>query len=151
VCLVNSCCRVFCCDPVWCVGYFNRAVYIFCKMWPFTVSSSVQVGGSFNWTVTKCHDTPCRIVLLANTSFYGSCVLMSKRLPCWRVIYLSWFVTSRCICKESTKIVAMWLTVWCRYRMFSFADPTGKRTAWVSLRNCLYMLPLGLFAYNCKY
>ncbi|ONL94100.1 Protoheme IX farnesyltransferase mitochondrial [Zea mays] len=34
------------------------------------------------------------------------------------------------------------------YRMFSFADPTGKRTAWVSLRNCLYMLPLGLFAYN---
>ncbi|KQK08191.1 hypothetical protein BRADI_2g40170v3 [Brachypodium distachyon] len=36
------------------------------------------------------------------------------------------------------------------YRMLSFADPTGKRTAWVSLRNCLYMLPLGLFAYNCK-
>lgn len=35
------------------------------------------------------------------------------------------------------------------YRMLSFADPTGKRTAWVSLRNCLYMLPLGLFAYNC--
>ncbi|KAL5221882.1 hypothetical protein ABZP36_026595 [Zizania latifolia] len=34
------------------------------------------------------------------------------------------------------------------YRMFSFADPTGKRTAWVSLRNCLYMLPLGYFAYN---
>uniref|UniRef100_A0A0E0FMJ6 Heme O synthase n=2 Tax=Oryza TaxID=4527 RepID=A0A0E0FMJ6_ORYNI len=34
------------------------------------------------------------------------------------------------------------------YRMFSFADPTGKRTAWVSLRNCLYMLPLGFFAYN---
>ncbi|KAL6607983.1 hypothetical protein ACP70R_041046 [Stipagrostis hirtigluma subsp. patula] len=34
------------------------------------------------------------------------------------------------------------------YRMFSFADPTGKRTAWASLRNCLYMLPLGLFAYN---
>ncbi|KAJ1284377.1 hypothetical protein BS78_03G199200 [Paspalum vaginatum] len=34
------------------------------------------------------------------------------------------------------------------YRMFSFADPTGKRTAWVSFRNCLYMLPLGLFAYN---
>nr|ACF87286.1 unknown [Zea mays] len=34
------------------------------------------------------------------------------------------------------------------YRMFSFADPTGRRTAWVSLRNCLYMLPLGLFAYN---
>ncbi|XBJ14098.1 hypothetical protein VPH35_006187 [Triticum aestivum] len=24
----------------------------------------------------------------------------------------------------------------------------GKRTAWVSLRNCLYMLPLGLLAYN---
>ncbi|GJN12926.1 hypothetical protein PR202_ga31253 [Eleusine coracana subsp. coracana] len=35
-----------------------------------------------------------------------------------------------------------------QYRMFSFADPTGKRTAWVSLRNCLYMLPLGFFAYN---
>ncbi|CAM0906580.1 unnamed protein product [Alopecurus aequalis] len=34
------------------------------------------------------------------------------------------------------------------YRMLSFADPTGKRTAWVSLRNCVYMLPLGLFAYN---
>ncbi|XP_062212389.1 protoheme IX farnesyltransferase, mitochondrial-like isoform X2 [Phragmites australis] len=34
------------------------------------------------------------------------------------------------------------------YRMFSFADPTGKRTAWLSLRNCLYMLPLGLLAYN---
>ncbi|KAG2589429.1 protoheme IX farnesyltransferase, mitochondrial-like [Panicum virgatum] len=34
------------------------------------------------------------------------------------------------------------------YRMFSFADPTGKKTAWVSLRNCLYMLPLGFFAYN---
>uniref|UniRef100_A0ACD5YLP8 Uncharacterized protein n=1 Tax=Avena sativa TaxID=4498 RepID=A0ACD5YLP8_AVESA len=34
------------------------------------------------------------------------------------------------------------------YRMLSFADPTGKRTAWVSLRNCLYILPLGLFAYN---
>uniref|UniRef100_A0A8I6X1H0 Heme O synthase n=2 Tax=Hordeum vulgare subsp. vulgare TaxID=112509 RepID=A0A8I6X1H0_HORVV len=34
------------------------------------------------------------------------------------------------------------------YRMLSFADPSGRRTAWVSLRNCLYMLPLGLFAYN---
>ncbi|WVZ69622.1 hypothetical protein U9M48_018384 [Paspalum notatum var. saurae] len=34
------------------------------------------------------------------------------------------------------------------YRIFSFADPKGKRTAWVSFRNCLYMLPLGLFAYN---
>ncbi|KAL5206601.1 hypothetical protein ABZP36_034810 [Zizania latifolia] len=34
------------------------------------------------------------------------------------------------------------------YRMLSFADPTGKRTALVSLRNCLYMLPLGYFAYN---
>ncbi|KAF6987507.1 hypothetical protein CFC21_005143 [Triticum aestivum] len=29
------------------------------------------------------------------------------------------------------------------YRMLSFADPSGKRTAWVSLKNCLYMLPLG--------
>ncbi|KAM3406296.1 hypothetical protein ACQJBY_000399 [Aegilops geniculata] len=34
------------------------------------------------------------------------------------------------------------------YRMLSFADPSGKRTAWVSLRNCLYMLPLGLLAYK---
>jgi hypothetical protein len=90
----------FCSYPIWYVEYVSRVVYMFCKMWSFIVSSG-QVGSSFNWTVTKRDDTPCRIVLLANTSFYGSRVLMSKWLPCWRVINLSQFVTSRSICKES--------------------------------------------------
>ncbi|CAL9133046.1 unnamed protein product [Musa acuminata var. zebrina] len=34
------------------------------------------------------------------------------------------------------------------FRMFSLADASGQRTALVSLRNCLYLLPLGLLAYN---
>ncbi|KAJ8510822.1 hypothetical protein OPV22_001256 [Ensete ventricosum] len=34
------------------------------------------------------------------------------------------------------------------FRMFSLADASGRRTALVSLRNCLYMLPLGLLAYD---
>ena len=108
--LVDSCCRVFCCDPIWYAEYVNRAVYMFCNMWSFTVSSSVQLDSSFNWTVTKCDDTPCCIVLLANTSFYGSRVLMSKWLSCWRVINLSQFVTSWSICKES--IWKLWPCDW---------------------------------------
>ncbi|XP_020085408.1 protoheme IX farnesyltransferase, mitochondrial [Ananas comosus] len=34
------------------------------------------------------------------------------------------------------------------FRMFSFADASGKRTALVSFRNCLYLLPLGFLAYD---
>ncbi|URD83790.1 protoheme IX farnesyltransferase [Musa troglodytarum] len=34
------------------------------------------------------------------------------------------------------------------FRMFSLADASGQRTALVSLRNCLYLLPLGLLAYD---
>ncbi|KAK6140584.1 hypothetical protein DH2020_025667 [Rehmannia glutinosa] len=34
------------------------------------------------------------------------------------------------------------------FRMFSLADATGHRTALVSLRNCLYLLPLGYLAYD---
>ncbi|MQL83707.1 hypothetical protein Taro_016205 [Colocasia esculenta] len=34
------------------------------------------------------------------------------------------------------------------FRMFSLTDASGKRTALVSLRNCLYLLPLGYLAYD---
>ncbi|KAG0497195.1 hypothetical protein HPP92_001886 [Vanilla planifolia] len=34
------------------------------------------------------------------------------------------------------------------FQMFSLADASGWRTAWVSLRNCLYLLPLGFLAYD---
>ncbi|XP_020672951.2 protoheme IX farnesyltransferase, mitochondrial [Dendrobium catenatum] len=34
------------------------------------------------------------------------------------------------------------------FRMLSFADVSGWRTSWVSLRNCLYLLPLGFLAYD---
>ncbi|GFQ07707.1 protoheme ix farnesyltransferase mitochondrial [Phtheirospermum japonicum] len=34
------------------------------------------------------------------------------------------------------------------FKMFSLADATGRRTALVSLRNCLYLLPLGYLAYD---
>ncbi|KAJ6840791.1 protoheme IX farnesyltransferase, mitochondrial-like [Iris pallida] len=34
------------------------------------------------------------------------------------------------------------------FRMLSFADASGKRTALVSLRNSLYLLPLGFLAYH---
>ncbi|XP_057807560.1 protoheme IX farnesyltransferase, mitochondrial [Salvia miltiorrhiza] len=34
------------------------------------------------------------------------------------------------------------------FKMFSLADPSGYRTAWVALRNCLYLLPLGYLAYD---
>ncbi|KAL7120841.1 hypothetical protein ACP275_02G146900 [Erythranthe tilingii] len=34
------------------------------------------------------------------------------------------------------------------FKMFSLADPTGRRTALVALRNCLYLLPLGYLAYD---
>ncbi|GAB4844223.1 Protoheme IX farnesyltransferase, mitochondrial [Ancistrocladus abbreviatus] len=34
------------------------------------------------------------------------------------------------------------------FKMFSLADPSGKRTASVALRNCLYLLPLGYLAYD---
>ncbi|GAB4862034.1 Protoheme IX farnesyltransferase, mitochondrial [Ancistrocladus abbreviatus] len=35
------------------------------------------------------------------------------------------------------------------FKMFSLADASGKRTASVALRNCLYLLPLGYLAYDC--
>lgn len=38
-----------------------------------------------------------------------------------------------------------------RFKMFSLADATGYRTAMVALRNCLYLLPLGYLAYDCKF
>lgn len=34
------------------------------------------------------------------------------------------------------------------FRMFSFADASGRRTALVALRNCLYLIPLGYLAYD---
>ncbi|GER49417.1 protoheme IX farnesyltransferase [Striga asiatica] len=34
------------------------------------------------------------------------------------------------------------------FKMFSLADSCGRRTALVSLRNCLYLLPLGYLAYD---
>ncbi|KAL3537158.1 hypothetical protein ACH5RR_000524 [Cinchona calisaya] len=34
------------------------------------------------------------------------------------------------------------------FRMFSLADSSGRRTAMVALRNCLYLLPLGYLAYD---
>ncbi|MQL94040.1 hypothetical protein Taro_026692 [Colocasia esculenta] len=34
------------------------------------------------------------------------------------------------------------------FQMFSLTDASGKRTALVSLRNCLYLLPLGYLAYD---
>lgn len=34
--------------------------------------------------------------------------------------------------------------------MFSHADASGQRTASVALRNCLYLIPLGFLAYDCK-
>lgn len=37
-----------------------------------------------------------------------------------------------------------------RYKMYSLADASGQRTAAVALRNCLYLVPLGYLAYDCK-
>ncbi|KAK9051459.1 hypothetical protein SSX86_028086 [Deinandra increscens subsp. villosa] len=34
------------------------------------------------------------------------------------------------------------------YKMFSLADPSGRRTALVALRNCIYLIPLGYMAYD---
>lgn len=34
------------------------------------------------------------------------------------------------------------------FQMISFADTSGWRTAWISLRNCLYLLPLGFLSYD---
>ncbi|XP_068310186.1 protoheme IX farnesyltransferase, mitochondrial-like isoform X1 [Pyrus communis] len=34
------------------------------------------------------------------------------------------------------------------FRMFSLADASGRRTASVALRNCIYMIPLGFLAYD---
>nr|QKZ93260.1 putative aromatic prenyltransferase [Cannabis sativa] len=34
------------------------------------------------------------------------------------------------------------------FRMLSFADASGKRTAAVALRNCIYLIPLGYLAYD---
>nr|KJB37760.1 hypothetical protein B456_006G218900 [Gossypium raimondii] len=34
------------------------------------------------------------------------------------------------------------------YRMFSLADASGRRTAAVAFRNCLYLIPLGFIAYD---
>ncbi|KAK8918657.1 hypothetical protein KSP39_PZI021185 [Platanthera zijinensis] len=34
------------------------------------------------------------------------------------------------------------------FRMISFADTSGWRTAWISLRNCLYLLPVGFLSYD---
>ncbi|XP_023730746.1 protoheme IX farnesyltransferase, mitochondrial [Lactuca sativa] len=34
------------------------------------------------------------------------------------------------------------------FKMFSLADPSGKRTALVALRNCIYLIPLGYLAYD---
>ncbi|XP_076889937.1 protoheme IX farnesyltransferase, mitochondrial-like [Bidens hawaiensis] len=34
------------------------------------------------------------------------------------------------------------------FKMLSFADPSGRRTAMVALRNCIYLIPLGYLAYD---
>lgn len=34
--------------------------------------------------------------------------------------------------------------------MYSLTDASGQRTAAVALRNCLYLIPLGYLAYDCK-
>lgn len=46
--------------------------------------------------------------------------------------------TFLCLCSQS------------RFRMISLKDVSGRKTAMVSLRNCLYLLPLGYIAYDCE-
>ena len=82
---------------------------------------------------------PLRTYAVTTTLLEGNSIINSN----WLLLDLSSVeVTSKCYRPLH------WLTCWFRYRMLSFADPSGTRTVWVSLRNCLYMLPLGLLAYN---
>lgn len=37
-----------------------------------------------------------------------------------------------------------------RFKMFSLADASGRRTALVALRNSIYLIPLGFLAYDCE-
>lgn len=39
----------------------------------------------------------------------------------------------------------------CSYKMFSLTDASGRRTALVALRNCLYLIPVGYLAYECEW
>lgn len=38
----------------------------------------------------------------------------------------------------------------CRYKMISLTDISGRKTALVALRNCLYLIPVGYLAYQCE-
>ena len=38
-----------------------------------------------------------------------------------------------------------------RFKMYSLADPSGRKTALVAMRNSIYLIPLGFLAYDCEY
>lgn len=63
---------------------------------------------------------------------------------------LAWH--AQLICTFLFVFVSTHLSLSCifRYRMLSFADASGQRTAMVALRNSLYLIPLGFLAYDCE-
>ncbi|PNX55872.1 protoheme IX farnesyltransferase mitochondrial-like, partial [Trifolium pratense] len=36
------------------------------------------------------------------------------------------------------------------FKMYSLADPSGRKTALVAMRNSIYLIPLGILAYDCE-
>ncbi|PNY04997.1 protoheme IX farnesyltransferase mitochondrial-like [Trifolium pratense] len=36
------------------------------------------------------------------------------------------------------------------FKMYSLADPSGRKTALVAMRNSIYLIPLGFLAYDCE-
>ena len=56
----------------------------------------------------------------------------------------------KCSFCSNFQVVLMNCFVCFRYKMFSLADSSGRRTASVALRNCIYLIPLGFLAYDCE-
>jgi protoheme IX farnesyltransferase len=79
--------------------------------------------------------------LLGWTAAAGEITLNSLILPAalyfWQIPH---FMALAYLCREDYAIGG--------YKMFTLGDPSGRRTALVALRNCLYLLPLGYLAYD---
>jgi hypothetical protein len=51
-----------------------------------------------------------------------------------------------------TTLYLLTFLVYCKFRfkMYSLADPSGRKTALVAMRNSIYLIPLGFLAYDCE-
>ena len=113
-----------------------------------------QMGSSFWGSLTRFNNSSwCFIFFFGRYLTFlwplHACVIVSTYPEglCYCLYCLLWFQLQRHYDISHLLSPAPWFS----FRMFFFGFDSGKKTALASLLNYLYLVPLGLLAYFCKF